>query len=355
MPTCQSLFSTWCRADKHIRAALREEIYNLPIGNFARFVAAPRRRTKIEFWVSGGQFSVRRLHMGSDADNHIPSIRLTDANSFLLSAICHLLGLVVLALFTVASFENGHLALWLNVKDGADTLLNDDLGGGTFELVKHTTSFNSQSLELLSNSTTPVELATSDASLFSESLRADRLGDLRGQASGIGDGLGAEFFGIGGQGATFVYVIDCSGSMLDMKKFQRAKAELMRSIRGLKSNQKFYIILYSDGAYPMDADEPLPATSEHIAKTEEWLDLVRPDGGTNPLSALLFAVSLKPSAIYFLSDGKFDLSVASELRIKNRQRRKRIPIHTIAFYNRETEGLMKMIARNSGGIYQFVK
>lgn len=289
--------------------------------------------------------------MESDAENHISSIRLTDANSFLLSAICHLVALLVLAFFSVASYENGHLALWLDAEGRSDDLLNDDLGGGTFELAEQVVSFTSDSFELMSNMTAPVGLAMSDTSTFSEAVRADSIG----QSSGLGDGIGAEFFGIGGQGSTFVYVIDCSGSMLDMKKFQRAKAELMRSIRSLKSSQKYYIVMYSDGAYPMDADKPLLATTKNIDRTEEWLNSINPDGGTNPLSALLYALSLKPSAVYFLSDGKFDLSVASELRIKNRHRRKRIPIHTIAFYNRETEGLMKMIARNSGGRYQFVK
>jgi len=298
---------------------------------------------------------MRRLHMESDANSHISNIRLTDANSFLLSAICHLVALLMLAFFSVASYEKGHFALWLDAEGSSDDLLSDDLGGGTFELADQAATFKNDSLELMSNVTAPLALAASNTNLLSETLQAGSVGESQGQGSGIGEGIGADFFGIGGQGATFVYVIDCSGSMLDMKKFQRAKAELIRSIRALKSYQKYYIVMYSDGAYPMDADEPLLATNENITHTEEWLNSINPDGGTNPLSALLYALSLKPSAIYFLSDGKFDLSVASELRIKNRHRRKRVPIHTIAFYNRETEGLMKMIARNSGGRYQFVK
>jgi hypothetical protein len=147
--------------------------------------------------------------------------------------------------------------------------------------------------------------------------------------------------------------------MNDHGKFQRARYELLRSIEQLNSEQRFYIVFYNQGAYPMDADEPLRATEDNIAKATNWINQVEPTGGTNPLPALLHAITLRPDAIYFLSDGQFDPGVLQEMRIRNRQnlrlRIRQIPIHTIAFYDRMTEGLMRTIARNSGGEYRFVK
>jgi hypothetical protein len=180
-----------------------------------------------------------------------------------------------------------------------------------------------------------------------------------GEADGVaGQGL-AEFFGIGGYGQSFVYVVDCSGSMSEARKFERAIYELLQSIEQLSSDQRYFVIFYSDDAHPMDADAPVLATEDQFARTREWISRIRPDGGTRPLTALVHALSLQPDAIYFLSDGQFDRHTLHELRHRNRANKRlatrQIPIHTIAFVDRATEGLMRTIARNSGGKFRFVK
>lgn len=182
---------------------------------------------------------------------------------------------------------------------------------------------------------------------------------------GTGDGHGkygrasTDFFGIGGYGQTFVYVVDASDSMNDHGKFERARYELLRSIEQLNSDQRFFVIFYNTGAYPMDAEAPQLATQENIATVTNWINAVEPTGGTNPLPALLLAVSMRPDAIYFLSDGQFDPATVQELRIRNHDNRRlkthTIPIHTIAFFDRISEGLMRMISRNSGGEYKYVR
>jgi hypothetical protein len=147
--------------------------------------------------------------------------------------------------------------------------------------------------------------------------------------------------------------------MNDRGKFERARYELLHSIEQFKSDQRFYIIFYNEGAYPIDADEPLLATQDNLAKATNWIQQVEPTGGTNPLPALLFALTLRPDAIYLLSDGQFDPAVLQIMRTRNRQnlrtRMRQIPIHTIAFFDRIAEGLMRTIARNSGGEYRYVK
>ena len=156
-----------------------------------------------------------------------------------------------------------------------------------------------------------------------------------------------DFFGIGGYGQTFVYVVDASDSMNEGRKFERARYELLKSIEQLSSEQRYYVIFYNTAQYPMDAAAPLLATADNIANTTEWVNYVEPTGGTNPLPALLMALSLRPDAIYFLSDGQFDPMVMNQLRFRNRQNLKldirQIPIHTVAFFDRMAEGLMRMI------------
>jgi hypothetical protein len=141
-------------------------------------------------------------------------------------------------------------------------------------------------------------------------------------------------------------------------KFERARYELLKSIEQLNKDQQYFVIFFNNQAYPMDADKPLYATQENIAKTTAWVQQAEATGGTNPLPALLYALSLRPDAIYFLTDGQFDPAVALELRFRNRQNMRThqriVPIHTIAFFDRIAEGTMRTIARNSGGEYKFV-
>jgi hypothetical protein len=147
--------------------------------------------------------------------------------------------------------------------------------------------------------------------------------------------------------------------MNDNGKFERARYELLQSIEQLKSDEKFFVIFYNSSAYPMDADKSLDATQDNVAKVTNWIRSVEPTGGTNPLPALVYALSLRPDAIYFLSDGQFDPNVVLEMRGRNRQNLRlsirTIPIHTIAFFDRIAEGMMRMIARNSGGEYRYVR
>jgi hypothetical protein len=290
---------------------------------------------------------------------------LQDLNAMLVSGICHLAVLIALGLLSVVSEEG-----WSGVKllvsngDGLESTTHDEA------------ALNGTELEVATADTAalgPVRLfdvavlATADLpalDVFSQSAaEASGLDGLAHGGTGDDDALGtqaaAEFFGIGGYGKSFVYVVDCSDSMNEAGKFERAVYELLQSIEQLSSDQRYFVIFYNDSAYPMHADQPVPAIEDEFARTRQWIDMVRPHGGTEPLPALLFALSLRPDAIYFLSDGQFDRSAIGQLRVRNRPnnrlKARQIPIHTIAFVDRATEGLMRTIARNSGGNFRFVK
>jgi hypothetical protein len=292
--------------------------------------------------------------------------RLADVNSLLFSGVVHFGALIGLGLLTAASQENWRgVKLMVNVGDGSELpKLDDSPLENVVELqVEPDPAGAMGPVQLFAD----IAMPTTDlAALDAISERDAEVSGLEGLALGGtseedgSTGLAStEFFGIGGYGQSFVYVVDCSGSMNERGKFDRARHQLMQSIGQLAGDQRYFVIFFNDGPHPMEADELVPATEAQVAGTARWVSYVEARGGTNPLPALLYAISLRPDAVYFLSDGRFDPVTISHLRIRNRPNRrlgtKEIPIHTIAFVDRATERLMRTIARNSGGEFRFVK
>ena len=284
----------------------------------------------------------------------------------LFSGAVHFAALIALGLATAATEESWlGVKLLVNVGHGAESpALDDALLEDTVELqVAADPAAAMGPVQMFDDIAVPT---TDFAALDALSESAAELSGFEGLAlGGKGEDDGAtarastEFFGIGGYGQSFVYVVDCSGSMNERGKFDRARYELMQSIEQLAGDQRYFVIFFNDGAYPMEADELMLATQEQVSRTAEWVGYIEAEGGTHPLPALLFALSLRPDAIYFLSDGQFDPITITQLRARNQPNRRlrtgQIPIHTIAFVDRAMERLMRTIARNSGGEYRFVK
>lgn len=157
------------------------------------------------------------------------------------------------------------------------------------------------------------------------------------------------FFGIRAAGRFFVYVIDCSESMIDEDRFARAVIEVRRSVLALRSPQQFEVIFYNEDAHPMPGGlQPHAADSPNKRRLMSWLRLVEPDGGTDPRAALRQAVALRPEAIFLLSDGEFPdgtTQFVSRLNIH------RIPIHCVDLSGGESGEHLRKIARESGGRY----
>ena len=174
---------------------------------------------------------------------------------------------------------------------------------------------------------------------------------------GNGDDDGADvpawrqttFFGIRARGLFFIYVVDCSGSMVFEDRLERAKDELRRCIRRLIDPQRFQVIFYNDQAIPMPGG--LPRSADLAAKGQliDWLRLIHPDGETNPQPALSMALSLRPDAIFLLSDGDFPEGTAEGVARRNPRK---VPIHCIDLSGGEAGDQLRQIAQASGG--QFV-
>jgi hypothetical protein len=159
----------------------------------------------------------------------------------------------------------------------------------------------------------------------------------------------ASFFGIRARGQFFIYVVDQSGSMLDDDRLTRAKIELRRSVQALQPPQRFEVIFYNDEATPMPGG-PLPRTADQQNKNmlNAWLRLIGPDGGTQPRSALALAISLRPDAIFLLSDGEYPEGTVEAVARSNRSK---IPIHCVDLSGGEAGDHLRRIAHDSGGQY----
>ncbi len=176
------------------------------------------------------------------------------------------------------------------------------------------------------------------------------------------------FFGIEAGGHQFVYVLDMSGSMKG-RRFDRATAELVRSVEQLGPHQSFYVLLFSSGTTQMFGSseflpKPIVATEENKARLADWLLTAFEGGGTDPREALRIAMTMNPSAIFMLSDGQFNGR-------KNQKMEKLLggnadafsivaaasaqtPIHAIAFEDKSSRENMKRLAEMTRGEYRFV-
>jgi len=181
-----------------------------------------------------------------------------------------------------------------------------------------------------------------------------------------GEGLGdAQFFGVKATGNRFVFVVDSSKSMKG-GKFEAACRELVAAAGRLSEQQSFYVVFFDWDAYRMfDLKNPqrrmARATEANIRRLQYWCSTVELELKTNPLDAMEFAMSLMPDAIYVLSDGKFTdrgktvnwLKKANVIEDEIDGRLPVVTIHTIGFYSND-DGTLEKMAKDYGGTYRFV-
>ena len=103
------------------------------------------------------------------------------------------------------------------------------------------------------------------------------------------------------------FVLDVSGSMAG-NKLKQAKRALIYCIENLNYGDRFELIRFSTEAYAL-FKELVPANKQNIEKAEEFIEKMRPVGGTNIEEALNMALKLeskpdRPYMIIFITDGK---------------------------------------------------
>ena len=185
---------------------------------------------------------------------------------------------------------------------------------------------------------------------------------------GTGTGIGAQFFGTGGNAYRIVYLIDATGSLIDSLDY--VIIELKRSINDLSSKQEFTVIFFQgDQIKEVTPKGMKKATPRNKARVIEWID---PSSGNvtpmlpgNPVPALRLALKYRPELVFILSDnitgsGRYEIDQRHLLKEVEKANKNRTAINTIQFLypdKLEEYGLkptLEMIAARNGGTYNFV-
>lgn len=160
------------------------------------------------------------------------------------------------------------------------------------------------------------------------------------------------FFGAEAHAERVVFVVDNSGSM-QHGRMQVTLLELAASIRRLSESQHFYVVFFSDQAYPMffpkNVMETVPATQENKRAAMQWLRTVEMCLGGRLLDAMDFAVGLKPDVVFLLTDGDIrSPRVVERMTAKDAWG---FPIHTLGMGARTPQHaqILQAIADSSGG------
>jgi hypothetical protein len=114
------------------------------------------------------------------------------------------------------------------------------------------------------------------------------------------------FFSIRDRACSVAYVIDRSGSMASHDSLRVAKRELLTSLDPLPADVQFAVILYNMEARTLCDDQGhaglMAATASNRKRVQSQVAGIEPDGGTDHVTALHAALSLKPEVLFFLTD-----------------------------------------------------
>ncbi len=203
--------------------------------------------------------------------------------------------------------------------------------------------------------------------------RGHGAGEGAGSGSGIGSGSSTdagEPFGVGkglaGDGGPrhIVYVLDISRSMVS--RIVRADAEIRKAMAGLRPDETFDIIAFSNDVYPF-APDLVPATPGMVHEASVFLDTMQPNDGTNTQAGMTAALSIPGvNEIVLLTDGVPGTgitdtdSLAEYIRHRNKNH---VRISCVGMVGTDQDGvdrtfeatdLLQRIAHDSGGACEIV-
>jgi hypothetical protein len=163
-------------------------------------------------------------------------------------------------------------------------------------------------------------------------------------------------FGVEGEGSTFVYVFDRSGSMGSTGLLQAAKNELIASLQNLEDINQFQIIFYNETPtmFPIGGQRRrlVFGTDEFKERAARFVESITADGATRHEDALIMALRLSPDVIFFLTDADEPSLSKNQLRRIAQMNSGRTVIHTIEFgFGPELNDdnfLVRMARQNNG-------
>jgi hypothetical protein len=298
-----------------------------------------------------------------------------DVPSWLVSAVVHTVALLVLALIPLATQETKSLTA---VASAIETPEEEPLLElPSIEESKPTEIESKNPLDVQTlpdpgtaaigetlNALEPTDLSSNN---FASALDAFGKPDGKGGfgmgdfGKGRGNGKGT-FFKAQARGKKFVFIVDNSTSMRD-GRFETARHELNKAISKLEKDQSFYVILFSDTAYPLFWPQPakdlLVANEPNKKRLAEWLLTVELCSGTKGKKAIEQAMALKPDVVFLLGDGAFSdetIATANALNVVVPPKTTKIPIHVLGMECNDIERkVLKQLSTDNNGTYSDVE
>jgi hypothetical protein len=180
-----------------------------------------------------------------------------------------------------------------------------------------------------------------------------------GGGTGRGIGPGTEFFGAREHASSFVYVIDCSGSMATRGSLDVAKRELSASLHQLPPDAQFGVIFYNLRATvfsdPQGRKGLMAATAVNKERVGHQLLLVVPDGGTDHLIALRTALAIHPEVIFFLTDADLMTQTDAQTIIAEAGKTRIQAVQFGTGYEiASTTNPLRRLTSSTGGTYRYI-
>ena len=297
---------------------------------------------------------------------------------WMISMVVHLTLILLLAVFTLGVAGSKPISLQIDASSPSEDLVTLDV------VIDANTGAD---LQLNMEAAEPVEVTQEDelAPLLTDALELTGPQSLQDDyepisSSGVDRILGqtrqestdgVKFFGVRGKGSRFVFIIDCSGSMDEYRRWRRAVRELKTSINNLMEPQQFLVLLYNSYTVAMNNQDArlVTANRENQATAITWLSKQTPFGNTYVATSLKTAFELRPDAIFLLSDGEFDDlplvktvlqhyngagGKANQVASLGSPLDRMIPVHTISLGGKAGAWTMRQIAEQNQGTHTII-
>lgn len=255
--------------------------------------------------------------------------RLRNAPPWLVSGVLHFVMIVVMALITLRTNPPEERLTVLATEAVQDEVLEEIT---EFEIeapepveIEETSlveEFDPGEMSL-GELAAPLDAQMSD--LLDQFAASDMLNKVGSETGDDGSGLAdegegvkgvAQFFGTKSQARRVLFIVDNSNSM-GGGRLETALVELAKAVQQLSPKQYFYIIFFSDTAYPLFYPRParqmIRATDDAKRATLQWLNTIEMCLKTNVSEAFQIARLMKPDVIYLLGDGAFTDKGGKEL------------------------------------------
>jgi hypothetical protein len=177
--------------------------------------------------------------------------------------------------------------------------------------------------------------------------------ELRPAEPALPPGAITAFCGVPAVGSSVVFVIDRSSSMGLEGRFDRARSELIASLRRLPPTARFQVIAYDRHAESLVGSGLRPATVESIQSAIAAVDRLKAEGGTDHTSALRAALAMQPDVVCFLTDD--DELTPQQVSEMTRLNRAHSCIHALCFIQPFGQSSMAELAWLNRGQFRVIE